>query len=332
MSAFGSRRALRWLVPSAAAVVVIGGGAAAGTIIANADPSLPPRSAGQLLEDLHDVRVDGLSGTIVESADLGLPALGRMGAGAADLAGILGGVTTARIWQAGENRARVALLTSHGETDLIRDGANAWMWNSTDKLGSHLTLPIVPATPQEAADAVLAAIDPATGVSTTGAVEVAGRGAYELVLHPTDPASLIGRVSLAIDAEHHLPLRVDVYPKNATNPAVRVAFQQISFAVPDREQFVFNPPPGTTMSEGNMPHRAVAPAVLGTGWTSVLTARLPAATGAISFMPRVSGPWGSGHLFAGTVLSVLITDDGRVYAGAVTPQRLYDVISRHQPR
>ena len=75
MSVFRSRPALRWLVPSAAAVLVIGGGAAAGTIAASAEPSLPERSAAQLLVDVQNAKVDGLSGTIVQTADLGLPSL-----------------------------------------------------------------------------------------------------------------------------------------------------------------------------------------------------------------------------------------------------------------
>ena len=67
MSVFRSRPALRWLVPSAAAVVVIGGGAAAGTIAASADPTLPERSAAQLLVDVQNAKVDGLSGTVVQT-------------------------------------------------------------------------------------------------------------------------------------------------------------------------------------------------------------------------------------------------------------------------
>src|SRR3954462_2855360 len=75
VSVFRSRPALRWLVPPAAAVVVIGGGAAAGTIRGSAGPGLPERSAAQLLVDLQTARRVGLSGTVVETADLGLPSL-----------------------------------------------------------------------------------------------------------------------------------------------------------------------------------------------------------------------------------------------------------------
>lgn len=75
MSVFSSRRLSRWVIPATAAVTVIGGGAAIGTFAASADPSLPPRSAAQLLVDLQTARLDGLSGTVVQRTDLGLPGL-----------------------------------------------------------------------------------------------------------------------------------------------------------------------------------------------------------------------------------------------------------------
>ena len=330
MSVFRSRPALRWLVPSAAAVLVIGGGAAAGTIVASADPALPDRSAAQLLVDVQNAKVDGLSGTIVETADLGLPSLPGItgGEGSADLTKLIAGSNTARVWYAGEDKVRLAVLGTLGETDVIRNGSDVWIWRSTDNTASHMTIPAdtgdrkptalptgVPSTPQEAADAALAAIDPTTTVTTTGSAKVAGRDAYELVLAPKDTASLVGQVRLAIDAKEHIPLRVDVYAKGANNPAVRVAFQQISFAVPDAQQFTFNPPPGAKVTTekpsdiaehqskpdgakpggtteakpdakagakpdakaGAKPSAATdGPTVVGQGWTSVLVAKMPA--------------------------------------------------------
>src|SRR4051794_23328094 len=125
VSVFRSRPALRWLVPSAAAVVIIGGGAAAGTIVASADSPLPARSAAQLLVDVQNAKVDGFSGTVVETADLGLPAIaGAVGnaAPSGDLTRLLGGSNTARVWYAGEGQARLALVGTDGETDMIRNG------------------------------------------------------------------------------------------------------------------------------------------------------------------------------------------------------------------
>ena len=393
MSVFRSRPALRWLVPSAAAVVVIGGGAAAGTVIASADPPLPDRSAAQLLVDVQSAKVSGLSGTIVQSADLGLPAVAGLtrASGDAGLTSLIAGSNTARVWYAGEDKVRLALLATQGETDLIRNGQDVWLWRSSEKKATHMKVPAeaarkqaevpsgMPATPQQAADAALAAIDPTTKVTTTGAAKVAGRDAYELVLSPRDTASLIGQVRLAIDAKEHIPLRVDVYAKNATSPAIRVAFQQISFATPDAQQFAFNPPPGTQVTESTAkevrqegkaaaqahkqalaqkvapgteakpgtaakPGGAQAtggPTTIGKGWTTVVEVKLPKTQdtkaqgteakqlqGMLDMLPKASGSWGSGHLFAGSLFSVLITDDGRVFAGAVAPERLYQVATK----
>jgi outer membrane lipoprotein-sorting protein len=371
VSVFRSRPALRWLVPTAAAVVVIGGGAAAGTLVASADPALPARSAAQLLVDLQTAKVDGLSGTVVESADLGLPDLSGLtgGGSGTDISKLVTGSNTARVWYAGDTKVRLALLGTLGETDVIRNGTDVWMWNSRENSATHVQIPAdaktphaaptgLPSTPQEAADQALAAIDPTTSVTTTGSAKVAGRNAYELVLAPKDTASLIGQVRLAIDAEHHIPLRVDVYAKNATTPAVRVAFQQISFTVPDAQQFAFNPPPGTKVTESSgqqitAEHKAAAeahkaevasgagPKVIGSGWTSVVEATLPKPKdsqaqpgegqqleGILDMLPAASGTWGKGHVFAGTLFSVLVTDDGRVFAGAVAPEKLYEAAAK----
>jgi outer membrane lipoprotein-sorting protein len=371
VNVLGSRPALRWLVPAAAAAVVIGGGAAAGTLVASADPALPDRSAAQLLVDLQTARPAGFSGTVVETADLGLPPLTGLtgGQGEADLTKLVSGSNTARVWYAGQDKVRLALLGTLGETDVVRNGSDLWIWRSAGNTANHVKLPAnaaeprtgalpgVPSTPQEAADAALAAIDPTTSVTTTGSAKVAGRDAYELVLAPKDTASLVGQVRLAIDAKAHIPLRVDVYSKGANDPAFRVAFTQISFAVPDDQQFRFNPPPdakvtteqpsATGRPEITAKQKAEiakkrselarkqgdAPTVVGSGWTSIVVAKAPsgggtgseaqALTGVLNSLPKVSGSWGSGRLLQSKLFTVLVTDDGRVLAGAVAPDRLY---------
>ena len=53
---------------------------------------------------------------------------------------------------------------------------------------------------------------------------------------------------------------------------------------------------------------------------------LPAgATDALALLqalPRTSGSWGSGHVLSGTLFSAIVTDDGRIAIGAVTPETL----------
>jgi hypothetical protein len=184
---------------------------------------------------------------------------------------------------------------------------------------------------------------------------VAGRPAYELVLRPRDARSLIGQVRLALDSETHIPLQVQVFPRaSADGPALKVGFTRISFTRPGDEQFQFSPPPGTTVKQGGGdfgasagqhsvdPGKAAADAAasrtVGTGWTAVAvipgvntsgsgsasgrgnTSELTALLGRL---PRVSGNWGSGRLLSGTLFSALLTDDGRLLVGAVSPDLLY---------
>lgn len=377
MSVISSRPALRWLVPAAAAIAVIGGGAAVGKFAAQADPTLPERSAAQLLVDLQTARLDGLSGTVVQRADLGLPKLPAMGGQAGlGLASLLSGSNTLRVWYNGPEQARVALVSTMGEVDLIRNGSDAWLWESKGNTAQHFSLDEkalgsgeeralptptgFPSSPQEAAELALSAIEPSTQVTTGGSARVAGREAYELILAPKDKTSLVSQVRLAIDAKEHLPLRVEVFATGVEDPAFEVAFTQISFDRPDPKRFVFNPPPGAKVEEKSAEetrsdaaeaaeaaeaHKSAhqgGTTVVGKGWTSVLVARISPDTAGkksgdagtseaeqglamLKQFRAVSGAWGSGHLFSSKLFNALLTDDGRVLVGLVTPERLYQV-------
>ncbi|MDG4786255.1 hypothetical protein O7626_10000 [Micromonospora sp. WMMD1102] len=358
MSVFQTRPALRWLVPTGAALAVLGGGAAVGTFASAAEPNLPERSAAQLLVDLQTARLDGLSGTVIKRADLGLPSLAGLGAqGSAELATLVSGTHTLRVWHAGPDQARVALLGTLGETDLIRNGKDVWIWDSQTNKAEHITLGEsaeagrsgqLPVTPQEAAEQALAAVDPTTRVSVGRSASIAGRDAYELVLEPRDATSLVGQVTIAIDAVEHVPLRFQVVPQGSSKPAFEVAFTQVDFTRPDPAQFVFNPPPGAVVTEGVRPQGRPAlpdgverPTVVGSGWTSVLVAKVPQLgaaenartgdpradllAGLLGGLPEASGEWGHGRLVSGKLFTALLTDDGRLLVGAVKPERLYEV-------
>lgn len=355
--------ALRWAVPGAVVAIVLGA-AAITSVAATAPPTLPARSAAELLVDVQGATVPGFSGTIVQKAELGLPELPVQigGQGSASFGSLVSGTHTLRIWYGGEDRQRLALLGTLGESDLVRNGPDLWTWSSDSNAATHYTLPQrppgapateqpdVPAmTPQEAADAALAALDPTTAVTTEGTDSVAGRSAYELVLAPKDSGSLIGQVRIAIDAEYHLPLRVQVLAAQASTPAFEVGFSAISFEMPGADQFTFTPPPDATVTESTLGQGLLsgvqdfqrlvpveptaAPEIVGGGWTSVLVVSMPAAASGglgsiLGSLPVVTGPWGSGRLLQSALVSVLLTDDGRVIAGAVTPELLYQAAAR----
>jgi hypothetical protein len=347
--------------------------AATGVLSAGAAPPLPPRTAAQLLVDLQRADVAGMSGTVVQNANLGLPQIPTSGPGGGstteDLTSLLTGSHTLRVWSSGPDKERVALLSSLGETDIIHNGKDLWLWSSRENSATHLVLPAadtsarkrgqeLPAqvglTPDQAAARALAAIDPSTAVSTDGTASVAGRSAYELVLRPKDARSLVGQIRLAVDAQTHVPLRVQVLSRTAgAKPGVEIGFTRISFDRPGDEHFVFHQPPGGTTQTHvlsgsdelggtvlGLPAQAeahgVGGKVVGTGWTAVMVqdgvmlgGREPGPLGTVtSNLPRVSGSWGSGRLLTGTLFSALFTDDGRLIAGAVSPDLLYAAAAR----
>ena len=120
-----SRRRLVWAVPGAALVVV----AAAVTLpmTAGASPALPHRSAAQLLVDVSKADGTPLSGTVVETARLGFPALPDVSGTSITPMSLVTGSHTARVWYDGADKARVALVGDLAETDLIRNGRDVWL-------------------------------------------------------------------------------------------------------------------------------------------------------------------------------------------------------------
>jgi outer membrane lipoprotein-sorting protein len=364
----GRVRLLRWALPAAVLAVALAVPVSGRILTADASQSLPPRTPAQLLADLQTARVDGMSGTVVQHSDLGLPQLPGVGAGtgSASLTSLISGTHTMRVWYSGPDRARLALLGTLGESDVILNDRDLWIWSSDRKTAQHHRLPAgtdrtrrpatrpeLPVTPQAAAERALAAITPTTKVTTAENATVAGRPAYELVIAPKDTRSLVHEVRIAVDSATHVPLRFQAFAVGHESPAVEVGFTQVSFQRPGDEQFRFTPPPGTKVTESTTgtPHRNTEPkpgarkarqatdrpTVVGTGWTSVVVAKAPSAApsgteaprGApdldriVQSLPRVHGTWGSGRLLRSALFSVLLTDDGRILAGAVGPELLY---------
>jgi outer membrane lipoprotein-sorting protein len=243
----------RWAVPAGA--VAVAGGVLAASVMpaAQAAPLLPSRTPAQLLAALAGkTAAPPLTGTVVETASLGLPALPSTG-DPASLPSLLTGSHTIKVWFSDPAHFRLAVPQSLSESDVIRNGGSAWLWDSTDNTVTHVALPAgapgpslpsVPLTPQQAADQVLARVGPTTALSVDRNVSVAGEAAYQLVLAPKSSRSLVGQVRIAVDAQQNVPLRVQVFAKGATSPAIQVGFTSVSFARPAAANFAFTPPAG----------------------------------------------------------------------------------------
>jgi outer membrane lipoprotein-sorting protein len=365
MRAPAPKTALRWAAPAAFVLIVGGTGLIAST--ATAEPHLPPATPEQLLVDLQNVKVDNLSGTVEEEANLGIPAIPGAGTDSSDFNSLVSGSHTLGIWYAAPDKGRVALYGKLGESDIITNGADRWTWSSKENKVTHSKVPAdaadkspephatpsdLPKTPQEAAQRLLTAIGPTTTVTTDSAVTVAGRPSYELVVRPNEAGSLVTEARLAVDGDTHLPLRVEVFA--GSTKVFGVGFTKIDFAQPDAKYFDFTPPAGAEVTEvtpeakrtpsTTKPSASNAPTAVGTGWNTVVISKVPPTpsggstsqpgSGAdqleqiLRQLPQVSGDWGSGRLLAGTAFSAVLTDDGRLAVGSVTPEVLYAALKK----
>lgn len=342
-------RAAHWAVP-VGAVALVGAAIAAGPMIAAAqgNPSLPPKTAAELLAAASQAGQlnHPLSGTIVEDASLGLPSLpGDQSTGS--LTSLLTGSHTARIWYADPQHVRLAQVDTGSETDFIRNGTDTWQWSSKQNTVTHgtakadtkpqqqQTAPKTPMTPQQAANQVLAKVGKTTTVSVDPTGRVAGQAVYELVLAPKSAQSLVGQVRLALDGKTLVPLRVQVYPRGSSSPAAQVGFTSVTYAKPAAANFAFKPPAGAKVvqqkPEAAQPKQAkpktqAAPKSSGDGWTQVVQlSSMPknaANDRTMSALMQAMTPVQGGRLLRTKLVSVLVTSDGRVFAGAVTPDVL----------
>lgn len=219
----------------------------------------------------------------------------------------------------------------------------------------------VPATPDELARQILKSVDDTTSVTVDGTERVAGRDAYRLVVKPKQTGSTVGAISIAVDAKESTPLKFTLTPASGGSAIVDVGYTKVDFAKPSASTFDFTPPKGTKVTEADeLQHdRRDAPEkhgrpegpgglgelkgldglkTLGKGWNSVAEFTLPGGHGipsaASGEMPpdaqrlldslgdKAHGKFGSGTVFSTRLINALITEDGKVYVGAVTKDTL----------
>jgi outer membrane lipoprotein-sorting protein len=372
------RRVLRWLAPLGVVAVAAGGAALPHVLPASADaiPNLPAITPAQLLEKVSAADLSALSGDVELSTHLGLPDLGSLGvSGSGTILDLLSGNQTGHLWMAGPAHVRVEVDAPSAESDWILNGTDAWAWDSRTQRVTHAT--VTPDThgtetsssmnPVDAAQKLLAAIDPSTAVSVRTPGYVAGQPVYELVLSPRSKDSTVSAAVIAVDASTGVPLEVRVEARSSTTPAVDLKFTSISYNMPAASTFAFKPPPGATVSEVNSASSLLplgsrhggdrrpvdesqvpvpqAPAqqtpaagaravqLIGSNWDTVAIISQTSLNGQLgelmSSAPAVKVGSGTARLLTTTLVNVLFLDDGRIAVGAVTPAALEAAIPAH---
>ncbi|WIE55320.1 outer membrane lipoprotein carrier protein LolA [Curtobacterium sp. MCBD17_003] len=275
--------------------------------------------------------------------------------GASDVLDLLTASHEARVYVDGRSKARVQVLDQLAERDVIRNGRDVWTWDSKADKAVHVTLPSSAAaangtdtgsaSPADIAARAIAGITPSTRVGTPTTTSIAGHAAWQVRLTPKSSSTLVHDVVIAIDKSTGLPLSARIDARGQSTAAVSVRFSALSYGTPKASLFDFTPPsdakvttkdlsdaaehsstakhPGLVAPGDVRASGAPTPSVQGDGWSSIVT--LPAGT----FPKRQLDADGSqlfgqltkavdgGRAVQTSLVSILITDDGRVLAGAV---------------
>lgn len=271
---------------------------------------------------------------------------------------LVSGTHTLRVAADGPDRQKLSLIESAAEYSLIHNGKDVWGYDSKSNEVYHGTAAQdgaehkneAPATPKDFADEALKSVDDTTSVTVDGTMQVAGRDAYKLLVQPKQSGTTVGAISIAVDAKTGLPLKFTLTPASGGAAVLDAGFTQVSFAKPAASTFDFTPPKGAKVTEEDKSKSAEIPEsksghdlakgqqgheVLGEGWNAIATfdtgqkGGLPSgsAGGDLggflgSLGDQVSGKFGKGTVFSTRLVNALITDDGKVYVGAVTKDAL----------
>ncbi len=216
-------------------------------------------------------------------------------------------------------------------------------------------LPFDATSPAAVADYFLKEAGKDTVFTVGKDAKVAGRGVYQISGSPRKAGSLVASVTISVDAATGLPLAVVVKAVGESTPAFEVAFETITFAKPDAANFNFVIPAGSKVEEIPAPTRdaaeklvagkartaadqarakAEAEKLIAQGWSAV--AQIPAEMIPAQFaelqqntlFTELTKPVAGGRIFSTTLMNIFIADDGRIFAGSVTQQRLLEAAKK----
>ncbi|HVV24634.1 MAG TPA: outer membrane lipoprotein carrier protein LolA [Pseudonocardiaceae bacterium] len=338
------------VVAGVTALVVVASPAGAGQ-----SPTLPKTTPDALVQSVLTAQVPAMSGTVQLDNNLGLPAV-------PGLPQVATNGSEVRVWTDGKDRSRISIPSATSEQTIVDDGTTVYEWDSADRSVVEHSVHKAEKTasdkakaqdldPAKAARDLVGAIQKTSTISVDGTDVVAGRSAYDLVLTPKpQERTLLREVRVAVDAQTRIPLRLTVLAENTDSPALQIGFTSLDMGAQDPSLFHFSVPAGATVTNGDKHDQHSAeiasstePKLVGDGWDTVIVAQVPKAARSNSDSPNstgqmlglvrqigtaVHGTWGSGWLISTDVGNAVITSDGRVAAGFVPQQLLYQALSK----
>lgn len=259
----------------ALALAAVTGLALVGVTIASAgdDEPIPPIKPARLIASMAEA-LSGrfwMSGEVQTRLDLGLPVVPDGWGGDEGALGLMNGTNRFRVWRSPRG-VRLAHVTEASEQVLVANERKGWWWDSVEFQATRVRRRdlldalyrgwigrTLASAERSAADVSAAELSdpvrlaryllrefaPTASVRVRGTTEVAGRPAYRLVMNPRSDVTLVRSVSVAVDVETRLPLRVRVTSsRGGGDPAIEAAFTEVSFDRIGRSMFQFRPPAG----------------------------------------------------------------------------------------
>ena len=301
--------------------------------------------------------------------------------------GLIAGTHTFRVYASGE-LARVQVMDMMSQRDLVVGQNEIWMHDFRQATAYRMEidrdaaeakgleafaeleanpefqelnaeLQRLMADPSAVAKEVLDRVDESSEISVGINHRVAGRASYELRVTPDAAESLIDYISMSVDGETGMPLRVAVYSKELATPAASIEFESISFSAVDQALFSFTPPAGTVIVEAADLREALKselptspeepkqldedqlaelealakqyePEVIGSDWSMVViipggASQLPLEMLENELFADLMTSVEGGKAFSTPLMNVIITDSGDLVMGAVSLDYLVSV-------
>ena len=262
-----------WAVIVVAVLAAVAVTVGIATSRAQGTTSLQSLSVAQLLARVADASktTSAVSGDITWSNGL-IPG--------SDLTGLLSGQSSAptslgglalggsgRLWLQQGSGLRLESQGSGSDFVVVAGKNGVWSYTSASSTAAHYAAPAGAAATTSASPSPQAlSVDPlqaitaglqrfaSTGtVTMSGQTTVAGQPSYLLTMTPTSATTTVGSVQVAIDAKTFVPLRVQVFAKDDTTPALSAGFTRVSYGRVSNSLFTFTPPAGAAVRQQTLP-------------------------------------------------------------------------------
>lgn len=246
-------------------------------------------------------------------------------------------------YDASKQVVKHSVISASDEDEAKNQALALWNANSTK-------LPFDVTSPAAVADYFLAQAGKDIVFTVGSDAKVAGRGVYQLNMSPKSSGSLVESIALSIDAATGLPLAVSVKAVSESAPAFEIAFESISFEKPDAANFNFVVPAGAKVEKVALPSKqdleknsgkalteedeklasAELEKLMAQGWAAVVEIpadKVPAEISALKankLYTELTKSVAGGRIFTTALMNIFFADDGRIFAGSVTQQRLLE--------